>query len=63
MSVLPMLPVPEARELPDDEAWRSLFDDFGLLDDPITEPMPLQLEPLPESDWLAAARKTLGRPA
>lgn len=56
------IPTGEARELPDDEAWRELFDTFGVLDDAPTEPMPLELEPLPADEWLARVRKTLGGP-
>lgn len=55
-----LIPVPEARELPPDEAWRALFDDFGVLEDEPTEPMPLELQPQPESDFLAQVRRILG---
>jgi len=55
-----LIPTPDARELPDDEAWRELFDTFELFGDQATEPMPLELLPLPESDWLAHVRKIFG---
>lgn len=38
------IPVPVAVELPDDEAWRALFEEFGVLDDQPTMPMPLEPE-------------------
>jgi len=41
--VKPLIPAGEATELPDDEAWRALFDVFGAVDSPPTEPMPLEL--------------------
>lgn len=55
-----LIPAGEARELPDDEALRSLYDDFDLIDDMATEPMPLELEPLPADEWLVKVRRTLG---
>lgn len=55
-----LIPQPEARELPEDEAWRELFDTFHVLSDDSTEPMPLELEPLPSEDWLARVRRVLG---
>ncbi len=55
------IPVPEARELPDDEAWRELFDTFGMIDEPATEPMPLfELEPLPDERFLERVREVFG---
>lgn len=54
------IPVPEARELPNDEAWRALFDEFRVIDEPPTEPAPLALEPLPEDRFLADVRRILG---
>lgn len=46
-SAAALIPTGQARELPDDEAWRALFDDFGLFDSEPTAPMPL-----PEVDEL-----------
>lgn len=55
-----LIPQPQVRELPEDEAWRELFDTFHVLSDDATEPMPLELEPLPSEDWLARVRRVLG---
>lgn len=54
------IPTGEARELPDDEAWRELFDTFGVLADEPTQPMPLELEPLPDETFKARVRRVLG---
>jgi len=60
--VKPLIPAGEATELPDDEAWRALFDVFGAaVDAQPTEPMPLELEPLPEHAFAARARSVLRR--
>ncbi len=55
-----LIPAPEARELPDDEAWRALFDDFGLLRDEPTQPMPLALEPMPADEFTERVRRVIG---
>lgn len=55
-----LIPAGEARELPDDEALRSLYDDFDVIDESATEPMPLELEPLPADKWLVKVRRTFG---
>lgn len=54
------IPAPETRELPDDEAWRALWDEFHLFDEQATEPAPLALEPLPDEPFLAQVRRILG---
>lgn len=54
--VKPLIPAGEATELPDDEAWRALFDVFGAFGGEPTEPMQLELEPLPEHAFAARVR-------
>lgn len=54
------LPIPEARELPDAEAWRELFDTFHVLDDEPTAPMPLALEELPDEAFMRSVRTAFG---
>lgn len=53
------LPVPEVRELPDDEAWRALYDAFDVLHEEPTQPMPLQLQPLPQDEFMARCQRVL----
>ena len=57
---LRLIPAGEARELPEDEAWRELFDTFHVLADEPTRPMPLELEPLPDETFRARVRRVLG---
>lgn len=54
------LPAPDVRELPDDEAWRAMFDTFGVLDSAPTEPMPLELEVIEGEAFLVRALRVLG---
>lgn len=59
--VKPLIPAGEATELPDDEAWRALFDVFGAVDSPPTEPMPLELAPTQEHVFAARVHAVLRR--
>ena len=43
------LPTGEAHELPDDEAWKALYEHFNWPDQP-TEPVPLEFPPLIKDD-------------
>ncbi len=55
------IPVGEASELDEAEAMRALFDDFCVLEDKPTEPMPLDLEPLPEHTQRELWRKVVSK--
>lgn len=55
------LPVGEAVELDDIEAQRALFDDFGLLECPPTQPMPLELEVIEVDRTLSQVRRAFGQ--
>ena len=59
------IPVGDARELPEQEALRALRDVFGVLEDPITQAMPLRLElqPTPESEFASMVRRVFGATA
>ena len=58
--VKPLIPAGEATELPDDEAWRAMFDTFGVLDSAPTEPMPLELEVIEGEAFRVRALRVLG---
>lgn len=53
------IPAGEAQELTAADALRALFDEFGVLDCPATEPMPLALAPSHEHDERKAWHDTL----
>ena len=59
MSAL-QIEVGEACELPEDEAMRALFNDFGVLAEEPTRPMELELQPLPEETFRARVFRVLG---
>lgn len=54
------LPAPDVRELPADEAWRALFDEFGVLESAPTEPMPLALEVIEDEAFFIRVKRALG---
>lgn len=55
----PRIPVGEARELPEQEAMRALYETFGVVDEPDTEIMSpdLELAPTPEHDFADRVRR------
>lgn len=57
------LPVGEARELPEQEALRAMYEVFGVVDDPDTEIMAegLELAPTPDHDFVDRVRRAFGR--
>ncbi len=55
------LPVGEARELPEKEAVRAMYEVFGVLDDPDTEIMAdgLDLVPTPDHEFADRVRRAM----